>query len=253
MAKHIGLARTSKGWFGIIFEDGGWEADLFPSVLSLWKYHSDASRVLLDVPIGLPAEQRRACDVEAKAKLRGRGGRVFYAPVREAVYEGNLDDARRLTETAGFSIQNQVWSLVPRIREVDEFLDVYPSARDRFDETRPELCFYALNGRTPVAPSKRTAEGVERRVDLLADEHPEARTVYEESVARFARPSYAPLVNRRSDIIDALVAAVTARRDGDRLSTVPQDPPRDGRGLPMSITYPSETTQTRLESLGSYG
>jgi predicted RNase H-like nuclease len=250
MAKHIGLVWAGKGWFGVVLhDDGGWETDVFPSVFSLWKYHSDARNVLAGVPIGLPSEARRQCDRKAKRRLGSHHGSVFYAPVREAVYEGNLEDAKEINERAGYSIQNQVWSVVPRIREVDEFLDTYPSARDRLSETHPELCFYALNGHTGLDAGKKTQAGREQRLALLAEEHPDAGAIYEESVARFTEPVYAPLVGNAGVILDALVAAVTARRAPDGVSTLPEGSPTDERGLPMQMTYPSDVEQTRLTSL----
>ena len=250
MAKHIGLTWAGKGWFGVVLhDDGGWETDLFPSIFSLWKYHSDATSVFIDVPIGLPSEGRRRCDRKAKRRLGNHHGSVFYAPVREAVYEGNVEDAKEINERAGYSIQNQVWSVVPRIREVDEFLDTYPSARDRLAETHPELCFYALNGRSGLDAGKRTEAGREQRRALLADEHPEAGAIYEESVARFTEPAYAPLVRGADDVLDALVAAVTAKRAPDGVSRLPEGKPTDERGLPMQLTYPSDVEQTRLTSL----
>ncbi|PSQ58120.1 MAG: hypothetical protein BRD23_07680 [Halobacteriales archaeon SW_9_67_25] len=233
MATHIGVCWASTGWFGVVLRNGDWTADHFPSVWSLWKYHSDADRILVDVPVGLPMDARRACDVEAKRKLRPHGRRICYAPVREAVYEGNLDDAKETNEAAGYSIQNQAWPRVPRVREVDEFIDENPGARDRLRETRPELCFYALNGHNPVADSKRTDEGIRRRLALLADELPDATAIYEACRDRYMTPR------------------VTARRSADDLSELPEraDPPRDERGLPMRIVYPSDVNQTRLTTL----
>ncbi|MFB6296600.1 MAG: DUF429 domain-containing protein [Halobacteriales archaeon] len=250
MAKYVGLDWASKGWFGVVLTDGGWETDLFPSILSVWKYHSDAERILIDTPIGLPSDGRRACDVAARERLGRQGRRVFYAPTREAVYSRNIDEAKAVNEAAGFSIQSQAWSLVPRIREVDEFLDVYPSARDRLQETHPEVCFYALNGRKPVEASKRTDEGIRKRVALLAEEHPEAAAIVEKSRERYATPEYAPMVGGVDDILDALAAAVTARRPADKRSQLPEhDSPADERGLPMRIVTPADTAQTRLSTL----
>jgi len=254
MAKYIGLVPASKGWFGIVLgDDDTWEADLFPSVWSLWKYHSDAARVLVGAPVGLPADARRSCDVATKGKLGRHHHRAFYAPTRAAVYRGNLEAAKETNESAaGYSIRNQVWSLVPRIREVDEFLDENPGARDRIGETHPELCFYALNGRDAVAAPATTAEGVRRRTALLADEHPDATAIHETCRDRYTSPPYASFLRGEGTIVDALAAAVTARRDPDELSRLPErsDPPRDERGLPMQMVYPSDIAQTRLSRLG---
>jgi predicted RNase H-like nuclease len=255
MAKFVGLDWASNGWFGVILdEDTGWETDLFPSIWSLWKYHSDASRILVDIPIGLPANEKRACDVQAKQLLAQRHRSVFYTPIREAVYEQNLDDAKETNEAAAdFSIQNQAWSIVPRIREVDEFLDMYPTARDRVMETHPEVSLYALNGQNALAAGKKTNEGRKRRKALLAEEYPRAVTIYEESVDRYTTPDYAPMVSGSDDILDALVAAVVARRSSAERMTLPGAPPTDERGLPMQIIYPSTIRQTRLTTLGSHG
>ncbi|MEF8852936.1 MAG: DUF429 domain-containing protein [Haloarculaceae archaeon] len=254
MAKHVGLDWASNGWFGVVLRDSGtWETDLFPSIWSVWKYHSDASRILIDIPIGLPSDEKRVCDVKAKEKLDRRQRSVFYTPIRRAVYQQNLDEAKETNETeADFSIQNQAWSLVPRIREVDEFLDMYPSARDRLRETHPEVCFYALNGRNALEDGKTTEAGIRRRKALLADEHPDALAIYEESVDRYTTPSYAPMVSGVDDILDALVAAVTAGRSSDECLTLPEAPPTDERDLPMQIVYPSDTEQTRLSTLESH-
>lgn len=256
MTKYVGLDWASNGWFGVVIdENSGWRADLFPSIWSVWKYHSDASRILIDIPIGLPTDRRRACDKKAKDVLAQRQGTVFYTPIRDAVYTQNLEKAKRLNEeTAGFSIQNQAWSIVPRIREVDEFLDMYPSAHDRVFETHPEVCFWALNGQQPLAESKRTDEGIKQRTALLADEYTEAMTLYKQVVERYTKPTYAPTVSNVDDIVDALAAAVTARRPSEELATLPKEvPPTDERGLPMQITYPDDTKQTRLSSLSSHG
>jgi predicted RNase H-like nuclease len=252
MGKYIGVVWASKGWLGIILcDDGTWDTDHFPTIWSLWKCHSDAARIFIDIPVGLPAEKERACDVEAKQKLGEQGRSVFYTPLRQAVYEQNLDDAKELNEEAGYSIQNQGWGIVPRIREVDEFLDMNPGARDRLFETHPELCFYSLNGRETL-PSKKTEAGIQRRTALLADEHSEAVAIYEQACDRYLTPEYASFLNAKDDILDAVVAAVAAQRPMEELKKLPEgsDPPRDQRGLPMQLFYPSDVNQTRLSTLG---
>jgi predicted RNase H-like nuclease len=248
----VGVDCASKGWFGVVvWDNDSWETDHFPTIWSLWKRHSDASRIFIDIPIGLPADSRRACDVEAKQTLGQQGRSVFYTPIRDAVYGQNLDQAKEGNEKAGYSIQNQTWGIVPRIREVDEFLDMNPGAKDRLFETHPELCYYSLNGRETV-PSKKTEEGINQRKALISDEYSEAMSVYEEACDLYLTPEYASFLNAKDDILDALVAAVTARCPMRELSRLPEgkNPPRDERGLPMQIVYPSDSNQTRLTTLG---
>jgi len=251
MAKYIGVDRASKGWLGVVLRDNGtWETDHFPTIWSLWKGHSDASRIFIDIPIGLPASSKRACDVEARQKLGRQGRSIFYTPVREAVYEQNLDEAKNLNGQAGYSIQNQAWNIVPRIREVDEFLDMNPGARDRLYETHPELCFYSLNGHETMPP-KKTEEGILRRKAVVRDAHPEAPVIYEKACKQYLTPKYASFLSGQDDVLDALVAAVTAHRTRDELTQLPREdnPPRDERGLPMQMVYPSDVNQTRLTTI----
>jgi len=106
---------------------------------------------------------------------------------------------------------------------------MYPSARDRLAETHPELCFYALNGHTPLPEPKTTAAGVEHRTALLADEHPAAASIVEDAGTRYTSPRYAPSVRGVDDVIDALVAAITARRMPEATLTVPDAPPTGPR------------------------
>ena len=242
MAKYIGVDWASKGWFGVIlYDNGSWETDHFPTIWSLWKNHSDAFRISIDIPIGLPANNRRACDVEAKQKLGQQGRSVFYTPLREAVYEQNIEDAKETNLEAGYSIQNQAWGIVPRIREVDEFLDMTPSARDCLFETHPELCFYSLNEQKTL-PRKETEVGIQRRKELLENEQLEALSIYEQACDLYLTPEYASFLNSKDDILDALVAAVAAKRPVDELARLPKanDPPQDACGLPMQMVYPSD-------------
>lgn len=252
MEKFIGVDWASKGWFGIILhDDGSWNTEHFPTIWSLWKTHSDAARIFINIPIGLPADNRRVCDVEAKQILGQQGRSVFYTPVRKAVYKQNLNDAKKTNEQAGYSIQNQAWSIVPRIRELDEFLDMNPGARDRLFETHPELCFYSLNGQEAAHP-KTTEAGIRQRKALLVDEHSEALGIYEHACDVYLSPEYASFLTQKNDILDVLVAAVTAQRPLNDLDQLPEGKaaPRDARGIPMRMLYPSDVNQARLSSLG---
>lgn len=251
MAKYVGVDWAGKGWFGAAhLDDGTWQCDLYPSIHSVWNAHSDASLILIDIPIGLPAVtgHRRRCDERAKQLLGTRHQSVFYTPVRDAVYETNLAAAKAVNEQAGFSIQNQAWSIVPRIREVDEFLDANPGARDRCRETHPEVCYRALNG-APLETLPTEDAGRADREALLLEVQPSLEAPLAGAVETFTEPRFAPLVGDRGHIFAAFVAALTAGRERSDRSTLPESPPTDARGLPMEIVYPSDVQQLTLSDV----
>ena len=255
MATYVGVDWAGKGWFGAArHDDGSWRCDLYPSVHSIWYAHSDATSILIDIPIGLPAASghRRRCDERAKQLLGPRQRSVFYAPVREAVYETNLTVAKEVNEAAGYSIQNQAWSAVPRIREVDEFLDANPGARDRWRETHPEVCYRALKG-APLETSPSDAGALREREQVLLDRHPDLEAPLAAAIETVTTPRFAPLVGDRTPILGAFVAALTASRDPSNRSTLPESPPTDDRGLPMGIVYPSDVQQLTLADLDGAG
>ena len=251
MATHVGVDWAGKGWFVAAHTDGTWECDLHPSIWSVWAAYRHAQCILVDIPIGLPAPegQRRTCDEQAKQLLGPRHPSVFYAPVRPAVYEASIIDAKTINEQAGFSIQNQAWSIVPRIREVDEFFDANPGARDRMRETHPEVCFHALN-EGPLEHSPNRKEGIAERREILVDVAPAVQAPLLDAIETFTKPRYAPLVTGADHIQDAFVAAVTALRE-DELSTLPVSPVEDARGLSMEIVYPTAIKQLTLSAVGS--
>lgn len=99
-------------------------------------------------------------------------------------------------------------------------------------EVHPELCFWALNDRQSMRSSKKRTSGVAERLRVLENLEPRSRETYEGAGARFRRK-----IVGRDDIVDALVAAVVARERVGRLTSVPEVPPRDARGLPMEMVY----------------
>ena len=252
MGMYVGAAWSGKGWFGAtVTSSDGWTYELYPTLWSLHRAHPDAEFVLIDVPIGLPepGDGRRRCDEHAKRLLGPRHSSVFYTPVRPAVYERSLARAKEVNEAAGYSIQNQAWSLVPRIREVDEFLDAHSEARDRFRETHPEVCYHALHG-AALDQSPNSASAVEERLEILRDVAPDAAGAFRDAVETYTQPRFAPLVTEPIDILDGFVAAITARRFPD-VATLPRGSPTDGRGLPMEIVYPGDDRQLTLGDLGA--
>ncbi|MCW2623230.1 MAG: putative hydrolase, partial [Frankiales bacterium] len=99
-----------------------------------------AQAVAVDVPIGLPETGVRACDVQARALLRGGGASsVFAAPTRPALAERTYARARAAVP----SLSAQSFALAERIRDADEHVAMDP----RFAECHPEGAFRILTGR----------------------------------------------------------------------------------------------------------
>jgi predicted RNase H-like nuclease len=208
---YIGVDWASKGWFTVTLGDGKPKAGFYPTVFNMW-HDIDANavdNVLIDIPIGLRESDIRACDVEAKDVLGERGKSVFYTPVRDAVESTNLTEAKKAQEDEEFSIQNQAWGIVPRIREVDVFLQETDGANDVVFETHPEVCFAAL-GDGPAEDEKKTEDGAENRVNILDGYLNDAKGLYTKWTKEYTEPQYAPVAGK-DDIVDAMAAAVTAR------------------------------------------
>jgi predicted RNase H-like nuclease len=249
MAKYVGLDWAGKGWFGVVLEDGAKsETELFPTILSVWHKHDDAERIFIDIPIGLPENGRRECDEVAAEKLGpGRRSSVFWTPCRDAVYATTLEEAKEINrKNTDYSISNQTWAIMPRIREVDEFLQEFEKARDTVREVHPEVCFRAFDG-AAMANGKKTDDGLQKRREVLSTVDERADDIYEEAVEKQidGPEPYARTLPKdaRDDVIDALAAALTAQANENRLTTFPaklDEDDFDETGLPMEMVYRTE-------------
>ena len=214
----LGVDGCRGGWIGalVVGADVRWlRLDDISAALAV-----DAAVVGVDMPIGLPATGRRACDLLAKKALGAAHSRVFLTPPRGVLDAPDYAVAGELHRglAAGAGLSVQTWHIVDRIAEVDEVAD-----DERLVEVHPELSFAALAGRV-LAP-KRTAEGRAERLAALDRWLPGA-------VGRTDLPS-GPLA---IDALDALAAAWSARRHlTGAASVLPTEPARDARGRLMRI------------------
>ncbi len=237
----VGVDGCLAGWFSIGFARcRGYEFAVFKSFNELLTHYGDARRVLADIPIGLPqGPERRDCDGEARKLLGRRRSSVFPAPTRQTVeqaaaspgdYRGALEVERRF---AGRGISRQAFAIASKIAEVDRvLLSRDASAAPQVREVHPELCFWSLNDRQSMEFGKKRSEGGDERLRLLQGIEPRSEEIYHGACSRFLRKIVA-----RDDILDALVAAVIATHGEDQLQTVPENPPKDARGLPMEMVF----------------
>ena len=179
----------------------------------------------IDIPIGLAARARRACDGEARRLLGPRRSSVFPAPVRSVLGAATHDEACATSRHAcGRGISCQVFNILGKIRQVD--LLVSPLLQARLFEMHPELSFATLAG-APMRSSKHTAEGRAERAAALRD-------AFGDTPRLAALVDAVPSGARRDDVLDAMVGAWTARRyvAGAHLHLGGE---RDARGLRMEM------------------
>jgi predicted RNase H-like nuclease len=230
-------------WIAAITNADGsrWTLDVFDSTQRLVEACPAARLILLDVPIGL-LDGPRACDTLAKRLLGRQHSRVFPAPARSCLSAKSWSETNAISRrVAGVGLSKQAWNLVPRIREVDELLRREPDLQRRVRECHPEVCFSRL-ARGPVRSSKKRAEGIEERLDLLRPVVAGATELVAWALARWPRS-----VLSADDVVDALAAGVTAFLAGTgRGDSMPATPALDGHGLPMQMTQPNAETISDL-------
>lgn len=233
----IGVDGCRGGWICIALRGADdpspqwWVSAEFEEILARWP---TADRVLVDIPVGLldAGPERRSPDVLARRALGGkRASSVFNAPIRPVLeapdYAAANARSRRLT---GRGLSRQSWAIVPKIRQVDRLLRSRPEWIGRVREVHPELCFQAFAGGRSMRHNKKTDEGFQERLELLAGRYPEAERVMGSILLHEGKRV------ARDDAVDALAAALTGVGDG-ALQTIPESPERDAAGIPMEMVF----------------
>ncbi len=247
-SEFVGVDGCPYGWFSIGFDSKGcYELKVFPAFSELFDYYAEAKLILVDIPIGLmEGPKRRECDEEARKLLKHRSSSVFTAPTRQTVEQvarspGDYDYAKRIEQCAtktecsreGRKISKQAFAIAPKIAQVDRLLRCRDSnATPRVREVHPEVCFWALNQKKAMKSSKKTVSGEQQRLEMLERVEARTREIYHDACRRFVGGGVA-----KDDILDALVAAVTARCGYGRLKTIPESPAVDSKGLAMEMVY----------------
>ena len=229
-----GVDACKKGWFAVALDrQGNWDIGIFKDIVDFWRAFETVSLVLIDIPIGLPYCKKRKCDIETRKLLGPRASSVFQVPCREALQAKTYGQACRINQQVmGVKLSIQTWNISAKIVEVDRFLRNNKLAQRRIRESHPELCFWGLAGGHPMAYSKKRPQGFTERYSILKKIYPETNAVVENALKRFMRKDLA-----RDDILDAIVLAVSAKLPLISMRTVPSNPPRDKKGLPMEIVY----------------
>jgi predicted RNase H-like nuclease len=186
----------------------------------------DLAILAIDMPIGL-LDGSRVCDKAAR-KLLGhpRGTSVFAAPCRAALSAKTHAAATAMNvRMTGRGLSQQAWGIAPKIKQMD---DAITSDCQRWAfEVHPEVCFWALNQRSPMKHNKKTKEGAAERVVLLRRVFPEIESHLANRPARVGG----------DDLLDAAAAAWTALRRHRNEAECVCTPEHDEKGLAVTIFY----------------
>jgi predicted RNase H-like nuclease len=194
--------------------DGSTTVIVASSIDRLMALAGEPEVVAIDIPIGLPRSEPRNAERLARRKLPGRTSTVFNAPAAGVLDVADYAAANASNRSAlGLGLSKQTWFLVPKIREVRDWLANEPDVP--VIEAHPEVCFAAMNG-SVLVDGKTTAAGERHRRRLLADHGLDVVAPTLDGVAV-------------DDVLDAAATAWTARRflDGiaERLPPEPRDQP----------------------------
>ena len=89
---------------------------------------------------------------------------------------------------------------------------------------------------------KKKRDGYLERREILFSVYPHTKALVDDALRKYKRCEVAS-----DDILDALVAAVTAFKGRQGLSSIPQTPEIDSKGLSMEMVY---STGTRTSKRG---
>ena len=202
---------------------------VWPSFADVWAEARSHGLVAIgvDMPIGLPSQERRCSDVEARELLGPRRSSLFWTPPLGALNAADHAEANRLSkENTGRGLSIQAFHLLPKVREVRAVLipeDLASHAKPQAAEVHPETSFAVLAGE-PMSVSKRQPAGQAERRAALAPEFDNLR----------AAPPSLPGATL-DDLLDAAAAAWTARRMAASTALILGQGELDATGYPMTI------------------
>ncbi len=231
----VGVDGCREGWIAVFRNEGVLQYAIYRTFTELMVAFSRDARVAVDIPIGLPDRNMpsRACDLAARKVLGPRMSSVFAPPSRLATRQHEPSKARQVNiAEVGNSLSEQALGIARKIAEVDEWLIAHPDSSERVLEIHPEVCFWSLNRKRPMASPKKSATGCEERLRLLERWEPGAPELRHQ-VLKDRRRSQV----QSDDVLDALAALVTLSAPPEMLRRLPDVVVRDALGLPMQMLY----------------
>ena len=233
--KYIGVDGCKGGWIATIQDKGTLRIEKYKSIDELVRANDDYDELLIDMAIGLQSSiDDVRPDNAARALIPGRTSTIFSVPARQAVYADTKKEIREANKKAlGKDLPAQAIAIIPKMRELDEFLQDNPIHKNRIKESHPEVCFSRLNG-SVVMSRKADHEGIVERVRIIKDYFP---NITEEFVFQEAKKFQC----NADDIVDSIVLSITANLAVQGKSDVIPEKVQEGAtGLRMQMIIPQK-------------
>lgn len=227
---YTGIDGCSGGWVMLrCDEKGQFEKPVIVDTLDEIP-HTDS--ILIDIPIGLPDRGRRKCDLAARELLgTPRCSSVFTGARRPLLDMANRESAHAWgKEQDDLGVSKQLWAILPKIREVDTWIN--QNRQWTLREGHPELSFCAAAGR-PMEHNKKSEVGLDERLNALRG------FIDRDMVCEWLNQSRGNSRLAKDDILDALALCWSAKRLllGCHGILPRGTIPKDRRGLSMEMVY----------------
>lgn len=229
----IGVDGCKGGWIAATINQGKLLLEKYTSLKEIVVRYEKFDEFLIDMVIGLPSnmEQIRP-DSEARKMIKERSSTIFPAPCRQSVYAEDVAKAYdENVRVLGKKFTPLTVGIIPKMREVDNFLQDNKQYKNIIKESHPEVCFARLNGKT-VLSKKSELEGILERIRILSKYSNDINFHKIELAAKNYKCNI-------DDIIDAICLAVSANfvHQGEYM-VIPESPMMDETGLIMQMVVP---------------
>ena len=238
--QYVGIDGCRNGWITAILDNGNLRIERYKTVLDIIREFPTADAYLIDMAIGLPErieEAKKRPDKAARKELGKHGSTVFPIPCRQAIMVDSNDPQavfmmRELNRSVlEKSLSSQSINIIPKIRELDKFLDDHREYKNVLCESHPELCFTRLNGKA-LMMKKKTTEGLVERRSIL-------EKYIEKGMLDGIQVRAKELHCMPDDIMDSVCLAVSAALKAHGMcETIPENPQKDTKGLVMQMIVP---------------
>ena len=235
---YIGVDGCRGGWIAAVLDHGDMRLERYDELPLLIEKYPTFDALLIDMAIGLRnnTEQTRPDD-EARKELGLKASSVFPIPSRDAVYADGEDAQKQENiRTLGKSLAKQSIAIIPKIRELDTFLNNHPEYKNKILESHPEVDFARLNG-TVLMSRKQEEPGPSQRIAVLSEflDRKNLYGMYDKAKE---------LGCKQDDLIDAICLAVTgALYSHGEYETIPAEPESDKKGLLMQLIVPKKRSR----------